>query len=562
MVHSFSNFEIDEPRREVRVGARVLEMQPRIFDLLVYLARHRERVVPKDELLDAVWPGVIVTDGSLQRAISLARTALAAEGITGLIQTHARRGYRLMEPMGPEQEANGDWTSLPADELAARAWEALFDSRADDALARLEAIVAVRQQAGDLEAAAWAALLIGQLRLERREPILAKGWQHRAARWLAETEPGRTHGHLHLLETRLALLENEPGPAHQGAERCRQAGERWGDADLEVLGLVSLGEASLLLGRTREGLAALDEAGVAMGAGRLSPWAGGLAYCGLIFFCMTRCDWQRAGEWTEQFTRWSEQKGTATYRGLCQLHRTEALAIRGELGRAAREAQTAREMLARQNPWAEGAGWAQQGEIALATGDFARAREAFTQAVAAGWDARFELALLQLFEGDAAAAARQIGRLLDEDAWSYRSKRGRALAYHVMAAAQAGDPDTARARLAELEDEPELTAPPALQALVGLARAELAVLEQRLDDALRELRTALRTWLTLNAPLMAAHTHNRLAQVLVAAGDRAAAELEHEAAQAIFQRVDAPLARARSEQRFAALRQRSCRVIG
>lgn len=69
--------EIDEDRREVRAGVRAVSPQPKVFELLVYLARHRQRVVPKAELLDAVWPGVVVTEASLQRAISLARTALA-----------------------------------------------------------------------------------------------------------------------------------------------------------------------------------------------------------------------------------------------------------------------------------------------------------------------------------------------------------------------------------------------------------------------------------------------------------------------------------------------------
>jgi len=54
MIHSFGSYEIDEKTREVRAGGRVLSLQPRVFDLLQYLARNRDRVVPKDELLDSV----------------------------------------------------------------------------------------------------------------------------------------------------------------------------------------------------------------------------------------------------------------------------------------------------------------------------------------------------------------------------------------------------------------------------------------------------------------------------------------------------------------------------
>src|SRR5262245_42800513 len=80
MVHRFQTFEIDEDARELRAGGRVLPLQPRVFDLLLYLAKNRERVVSKDELLDTIWPGVTVADGSLQRAVSLARAALAEAG--------------------------------------------------------------------------------------------------------------------------------------------------------------------------------------------------------------------------------------------------------------------------------------------------------------------------------------------------------------------------------------------------------------------------------------------------------------------------------------------------
>src|SRR5690606_966791 len=95
MVHRFQTFEIDEPRRELRAGSEVISLQPRGFDLLVYLVRNRDRVVPKDELLDAVWSDVIVADGSLQRAVSLLRSTLEKLGAVDAIRTYPRRGYRF-----------------------------------------------------------------------------------------------------------------------------------------------------------------------------------------------------------------------------------------------------------------------------------------------------------------------------------------------------------------------------------------------------------------------------------------------------------------------------------
>jgi hypothetical protein len=53
------------------------------------------------------------------------------------------------------------------------------------------------------------------------------------------------------------------------------------------------GQAWLFTGKTLDGLNALDEAAVAVGASGLSAWAGGLVYCGVIYSYMTRADWER-----------------------------------------------------------------------------------------------------------------------------------------------------------------------------------------------------------------------------------------------------------------------------
>ena len=67
-------FRLDEPARALRLGEREIALQPRVFDLLTYLVKNRERVVSKDELLDNLWAGVTVTDNSIQRAVSSLRT--------------------------------------------------------------------------------------------------------------------------------------------------------------------------------------------------------------------------------------------------------------------------------------------------------------------------------------------------------------------------------------------------------------------------------------------------------------------------------------------------------
>lgn len=73
-----------------------------------YLVQHRDRVVPKQELLDKLWPDAVVTDSSLQRVASLARAALGPAG-RDVIRTFPGHGYRCVaevhEAQGPAHES-------------------------------------------------------------------------------------------------------------------------------------------------------------------------------------------------------------------------------------------------------------------------------------------------------------------------------------------------------------------------------------------------------------------------------------------------------------------------
>lgn len=110
MVHRFEDFELDASRRELRRGGAGVEVEPQVFDLLLYLIEHRDRVVGKDELLDHIWQGRIVSESTLSSRISAARRALGDDGTTQrLIRTVPRRGFRFA----------GELASAPVDELAA-----------------------------------------------------------------------------------------------------------------------------------------------------------------------------------------------------------------------------------------------------------------------------------------------------------------------------------------------------------------------------------------------------------------------------------------------------------
>ena len=88
----FLDYELDTAGKELRRGDERIDLQPRVYATLEYLVRHRDRAVSKEELLREVWPDVIVSDSSVQRAVSLLRSAL---GHGEAIRTVPRHGYRF-----------------------------------------------------------------------------------------------------------------------------------------------------------------------------------------------------------------------------------------------------------------------------------------------------------------------------------------------------------------------------------------------------------------------------------------------------------------------------------
>ena len=61
MHYVFEDYSFDTDRRELRLGAEVIAIAPQVFDLLDYLIRNRDHVVSKDDLINAVWDGRIVS---------------------------------------------------------------------------------------------------------------------------------------------------------------------------------------------------------------------------------------------------------------------------------------------------------------------------------------------------------------------------------------------------------------------------------------------------------------------------------------------------------------------
>lgn len=77
MEFRFAEFEIDIARHELRrKGERVL-VEPQVFDLLVHLVQNENRIVSKNELIETVWNGRIISEAAISSRISAARRAMA-----------------------------------------------------------------------------------------------------------------------------------------------------------------------------------------------------------------------------------------------------------------------------------------------------------------------------------------------------------------------------------------------------------------------------------------------------------------------------------------------------
>jgi DNA-binding winged helix-turn-helix (wHTH) protein/Tol biopolymer transport system component len=116
-VYSFDEFTLDVTARKLLRGGVALALPSRAFDALVYLVERRERLVQKNELIEAIWADVVVTDDSLTHAISVLRRALVDERAhPKYIETVPRRGYRFVGAVRTN-EAPGEQRSerAPAD---------------------------------------------------------------------------------------------------------------------------------------------------------------------------------------------------------------------------------------------------------------------------------------------------------------------------------------------------------------------------------------------------------------------------------------------------------------
>ena len=402
-------------------------------------------------------------------------------------------------------------------------------------------------QAGDEIAAAGAAVRVAMhLLFDTALMAPVRGWLARAERLLEGRGETPAHAWFAVVRTYERMLTGDVPGARQWAPRAIEIGAKC-DAAACAIGRVAEARLLILDGDLRQGLALLDEAGVAIVSGDLDPLSTGVVYCELVCALQGLALYDVAEEWTEAMERWCETNAIGSLHGRCRVHRAEILRLRGSCNEAEHQALAAcdelRPYLRRELGWP----LTELGKIRHHRGDIAGSEEALLAAHRAGWDPEPGLALVRLAQGDAATAAASIRDALERPLRVPSKERPpntqlqRAPLLEAQVEIEIATGDIARARSAA--DELELIAArfesKALAAGAALARGRVRLAEGDEVGGTQSFSEAVRRWNEVGAPYEAAIARLGLANAHRAGGREHQADLEHQAARTILAGIEA-----------------------
>src|SRR5262245_50233110 len=97
MYYIFGNYVLDTQRHELHHAGEPIKLRRKVFQVLAYLLAYRDRVVPKEELLEHLWSDQFVGDAALKSCITTLRKALGEKGRTPrFVRTLHGQGYRFV----------------------------------------------------------------------------------------------------------------------------------------------------------------------------------------------------------------------------------------------------------------------------------------------------------------------------------------------------------------------------------------------------------------------------------------------------------------------------------
>ena len=104
MLYRFGEFTLDTDGAQLRRAGDLVDTEPQVIRLLKYLAENRDRVISKNELIEVIWNGRIVSDATLNSRISSVRRAVGDTGkVQAVIRTYSKQGYQFVTKL----EKNG-----------------------------------------------------------------------------------------------------------------------------------------------------------------------------------------------------------------------------------------------------------------------------------------------------------------------------------------------------------------------------------------------------------------------------------------------------------------------
>ena len=410
-----------------------------------------------------------------------------------------------------------------------------------------ERAYALSVEAGDTDAAAGAAVRVAMhLLFDTALMAPVRGWLARAERLLDGQPETPASAWLAVVRTYERMLTGDLPGARPWARRAIELGSRLDPAAC-ALGRVADARLLILDGDVEQGLALLDEVGVATVSGDLDPLSTGVVYCELVCALQGLAQYDAAEEWTEAMERWCRTNAIGSLHGRCRVHRAEILRLRGSCGAAETEALVACEEL---RPYLRREmGWplSELGRIRLRRGDIQGAEEALLAAHRAGWDPQPGLALVRLAQGDAATAAASIRDALEhpmrvpfkERPPDTDLQRAPLLEAQVEIEIAAGDIARARSAADELTRVAARFESRALVAGATHAHGRVRLAEGAPADAERLCAEAARLWSEIGAPYEAALARAGFADALRASGNERRAAFELEAARAVLDRIGA-----------------------
>jgi DNA-binding winged helix-turn-helix (wHTH) protein len=115
MRYLFGDYVLDTQRAELHGAGAPIQLRRNAFQVLAYLLAHRDRVVPKQELLEHLWPDRFVGDEVLKAYIKAVRQALGEQGRTlRCLRTLHGQGYRFVAPVEVREPLPADVTAPPS----------------------------------------------------------------------------------------------------------------------------------------------------------------------------------------------------------------------------------------------------------------------------------------------------------------------------------------------------------------------------------------------------------------------------------------------------------------